>query len=135
MTVDVLRGVVAAMAMSGMRSVTTQLGIVQLTPPDELGRHGAGASLLELVPPERRGAVLELAHWAYGGLGGSAFALLPQRARRSKAVGTAYGLALWALFEAVIAPVAGADRKRPVEERAALAADHALYGLVLTSGR
>lgn len=123
------------MAMTGVRSLTTQLGIVRLTPPDELGRHGAGAPLLQLVPPERRGAALELAHWAYGALGGAAFALLPHRARSSKAVGTAYGLALWALFEAAIAPVAGADRERPIEERAALAADHVLYGLVLTSSR
>ena len=123
------------MAMTGVRSLTTQLGIVRLTPPDELGRHGAGAPLLQLVPPERRGAALELAHWAYGALGGAAFALLPDKARSSKVVGTAYGLALWALFEAAVAPVAGADRERPLEERAALAADHILFGLVLTSGR
>lgn len=135
MTSDVLRGVVAAMAMTGVRSLTTQLGIVRLTPPDELGRHGAAAPLLQLVPPERRGAALELAHWAYGGLGGAAFALLPPRAHGSKTVGTAYGLTLWALYELVIAPVAGAERRRPVAERAALAADHVLYGLVLTAGR
>jgi hypothetical protein len=132
---DVLRGVVAAMAMTGVRSLTTGLGIVRVTPPDELGRHGAGAPLLGWVPPKRRGAALELAHWAYGAVGGAAFALAPQRARGSRLVGAAYGLALWALFEAVIAPVAGADRERPPEERAALAADHVLYGLVLTTGR
>jgi hypothetical protein len=134
-TADVLRGVVAAMAMTGVRSLTTQLGIVRLTPPEELGRHGAGAPLLQRVPAERRGAALELAHWAYGGLGGAAFALAPRRASGSKMFGAAYGLALWALFEAVIAPVAGADRERPIQERAALAADHILFGLVLTSGR
>ena len=123
------------MAMTGVRSLTTQLGIVRLTPPEELGRHGAGAPLLQRVPPKRRGAALELAHWAYGGLGGAAFALAPHRASGSKTFGAAYGLALWALFEAVIAPVAGADRERPLQERAALAADHILFGLVLTSGR
>ena len=123
------------MAMTGVRSLTTQLGIVRLTPPDELGRHGAGAPLLQLVPPDRRGAALELSHWAYGALGGAAFALAPHRARGSKTFGAAYGLALWALFETVIAPVAGADRERPLQERAALAADHILFGLVLTSGR
>lgn len=135
MTADLLRGVVAAMAMTGMRSLTKELGIVRLTPPEELGHHGAGAPLLQRVAPERRGAALELAHWAYGGLGAAAFSFAPSRAHRSKTAGVAYGLALWALFEAVIAPVAGADRARPVAERVALAADHVLYGLVLTSGR
>jgi hypothetical protein len=135
MTDDLLRGVVAAMAMTGMRSLTKGLGIVRLTPPEELGRHGAGAPLLRRVSPKRRGAALELAHWAYGGLGAAAYSFAPPRAHRSKAVGAAYGLALWALFEAVIAPIAGADRERPVAERVALAADHVVYGLVLTSGR
>jgi hypothetical protein len=134
-TDDLLRGVVAAMAMTGLRSLTKGLGIVRLTPPEELGRHGAGAHLLRHATPERRGAALELAHWAYGGLGAAAYSFAPPRAHRSKTAGAAYGLALWALFEAVIAPVAGADRERPVSERIALAADHALYGFMLTSGR
>jgi hypothetical protein len=134
-TDDLLRGVVAAMAMTGMRSLTKDLGLVRLTPPEELGRHGAGAPLLQRVVPQRRGAALELAHWAYGGLGAAAFSFALPRARRSKTAGAAYGLALWALFEALIAPVAGADRERPATERAALAADHVLYGLMLTSGR
>ena len=108
-TDDLLRGVVAAMAMTGMRSLTKGVGLVRLTPPEELGRHGAGAPLLRRAAPERRAAALELAHWAYGGLGAAAYSLAPARARRSKTAGAAYGLALWALFEAVIAPVAGAD--------------------------
>ena len=56
------------------------------------------------------------------------------RARRSKTAG-ADGLALWALFEAVHRSRRGSRRERPVAERVALAADHVLYGLVLTSGR
>lgn len=135
MTGDLLRGVVAAMAMTGMRSLTKELGIVRLAPPEELGHHGAGAPLLRRVAPAHRGTAVELAHWGYGGLGAAAFSFAPPRAHRSKTAGVAYGLALWALFEAVIAPFAGADRERPVAERVALAADHVLYGLVLTSGR
>ena len=127
-----LRGAVAAMAMSGMRSVTTSLGLVRMTPPEEIGTHGA-APLLARVPPEHRAAALELAHWAYGAAGGAVFAALPVRGR---AAGLAYGLALWAAFEALIAPVLGAPaRDRPASERLALAADHALYGLVVGSRR
>lgn len=68
-------------------------------------------------------------------MGGAAFALLPRGARTSKTVGTVYGLAFWALFEVVVATVAGADRERPLEERAALALDHVVYGLVLSADR
>lgn len=124
-----VRGVAAAMAMSGVRSVTTRLGIVRMTPPEEIGTHG-GAALLARLPPHRRAAALELAHWGYGALGGVVFELLPARTR---AVGIAYGLGLWGLFEAGIAPVLGAERNRPTSERLALAADHALYGLILSA--
>lgn len=128
-----LRGAVAAMAMSGLRSITTGLGLVRLTPPEEIGAHGA-APLLAHVPPEWRGAAVELAHWGYGAAGGALFAALPVRGR---AAGVAYGLGLWAAFEAVVAPVLGAPaRDRPPSERLALAADHVLYGLVVgTRGR
>jgi len=125
-----VRGVVAAIAMSGVRSLTTGLGLVRMTPPEEIGTHGA-APLLARVPPERRAAALELAHWSYGGLGGAVFGALPLRGRTA---GVVYGLGLWALFEAVVAPALGAPgRERPASERLALAADHVLYGLVLGS--
>ena len=48
-----------------------------------------------------------------------------------------YGLVVWLGFELGIAPVLGlsqAKRARPVD-RLALAADHLLYGLVLTATR
>jgi hypothetical protein len=123
-----LRGAIAAMAMSGMRSVTTGLGLVRMTPPEEIGMHGA-APLLARVPPPHRGAALELAHWAYGAAGGAVFSALPVRGRIA---GVAYGLGLWAAFEALVAPVVGAPaRDRPASERLALAADHVLYGLVV----
>jgi hypothetical protein len=123
------------MAMSGVRALTTRLGLVRMTPPEEVGTHGA-APLLARVPPAHRGAALELTHWTYGALGGGLFEALPARARGSMAAGTAYGLALWALFEAVIAPALGSSsRERPTTERAALAADHALYGLLLATRR
>jgi hypothetical protein len=129
-----LRGVAAAMAMSGVRSVTTALGLVRLTPPEEVGSHGA-APLLARVRPERRGAALELAHWSYGALGGAVFDALPTGARRSRLAGAAYGVGLWVFFETVVAPILGApQRERPTSERATLIADHVLYGLLLPAG-
>jgi hypothetical protein len=131
----IVRGVVASMAMSAVRSLTTRLGLVRMTPPEEIGAHGA-APLLARVPPARRGAALEVAHWTYGALGGALFETLPSGMRRSRLAGAVYGLALWAFHEAVVAQALGAtERERPSSERAALAADHVLYGLVLSSRR
>jgi hypothetical protein len=127
-----LRGVIAAMAMTGMRRLSTVLGLVRKVPPEELFERGVPGFLAEL-PVERRDAAVELAHWAFGATAGAAFGLLPRGVRRTAWAGPAYGLAIWALFEAGAAPLLGlrpAD-DRPATERAALAADHVLYGLVV----
>ena len=65
------------------------------------------------------------------------FALLPGAVRRRGCAGPAYGLALWLCFELVIAPrLTPGERKAPrPAERIALAADHALYGFVLSEMR
>lgn len=131
-----LRGAIAAAAMTGMRAFTVDLGLVQQTPPQAIARQRAHG-LLRRVPRKRRRAVIELAHWGYGAAGGAAFAALPQTVRRRAWAGPAYGLVVWLGFELCLAPLLGlrqARRRRPVE-RAALAADHVLYGLVLSEVR
>jgi hypothetical protein len=131
-----LRGAIAAAAMTGMRAFTVDLGLVDQTPPQAIARQRA-QGLLRRVPRRRRRAAIELAHWAYGAGGGAAFALLPDGVRRRPWAGPAYGLVVWIGFELCLAPVLGlkqAKRQRPVE-RAALAADHLLYGLVLSEVR
>lgn len=131
-----LRGGVAAMAMTGMRVLTTELGLVDEPPPQAIVRQRAKA-LLRLAPRRHRRAAIELAHWSYGAGGGAAFALLPRKIRDRPWAGPVYGLAVWAGFEAVLAPLLGleqAKKPRPAE-RAALAVDHLLYGLVLAEFR
>ena len=93
--------------------------------------------LLRRVPRGRRRAAIELAHWSYGAVGGAAFALLPDDVRRTRWAGPAYGLLVWAGFELCLAPVLGLKRAKQQRavERAALAADHLLYGLVLSEIR
>ncbi len=130
----IARGVIAAMAMSGMRRMTTGLGLVEEEPPQQIAREGV-PGLLARVPPHLRGEAIELAHWAYGGVGGAAFGVLPAALRRQSWAGPAYGLATWLFFEAVVAPLLSLRRtheSRPAE-RAALAADHVLYGLIVAS--
>ena len=130
------RGTVGAMAMTGVRACTVGLGLVKQPPPQAIIRQRA-RGLLRKVPRRRRRATIELMHWGFGATGGAAFALLPESVRRRRWVGPLYGLALWLSFELGLAPLLGLSQaKRPrVVERAALAADHVLYGLVLSEGR
>jgi hypothetical protein len=131
-----VRGAIAAMAMTGMRTLTGNLGLVERPPPHAIIRQRA-ASLLRRIPRRRRRSAIELAHWSYGAVGGIAFALLPEPMRRQPWAGPIYGLALWLGFEAGLAPALGleqAGKLRPTE-RVTLAADHLLYGLVLSEIR
>lgn len=128
------RGVVGAMAMSGMRRLASGLGLVRLTPPEAILQERV-PQLLRDVPPERRAAVLELAHWSYGAAAGIAFALLPARLRRWRLAGPVYGVLSWAFFDRGVAPVlqlAHARQQRPWE-RTMLLVDHILYGAVIGS--
>jgi hypothetical protein len=131
-----LRGTIAAMAMSGMRVFTVNLGLVEEAPPRAIIRQRA-RRLLKLVPPERRPAAIELAHWCYGAAGGAAYGALPANIRRAVWSGPVYGLLTWAGFEAVLAPLLGleqAKKPRPLD-RLSLAGDHLLYGFVLSEFR
>ena len=130
-------GTVGAMAMTGMRVITTELGLVEQTPPQAVGRQRARgmSALLRRAPRKQRRGLIEAAHWTFGAGGGAAFGALPSRVRGRPWAGPAYGLVVWLGFELAIAPVLGlsqAKRTRPVD-RLALAADHLLYGLVLSA--
>jgi hypothetical protein len=126
------------MAMTGMRRLTTGLGLLEQPPPQAMAEQAPGFSaLIDRVPPDRRDEVVELAHWAYGAAGGAIYgALMPARLRRTRWAGPAYGLAVWAAFEAGIAPLLGVEhaRQRTVATRLMGAADHVLYGAVVGSG-
>ena len=127
-----LRGAIAAMAMTGMRVVTVGLDLLPKDPPEEIFED-ALPHLLELVPREYREEAIELAHWGFGALGGATFALLPAALRRHRWSGPAYGIGAWSFFESVLAPMLGLRKpsERPMSERAAIIADHVLYGLVV----
>ncbi len=131
-----VRGAIAAMAMSGMRAFTVNAGLVDETPPRAIIRRET-KGVIRLVPRKKRRAVTELMHWGYGVGGGVAFGVLPDEVRRRAWAGPIYGMVLWLGFELGLAPLLGlphAKKPRPVE-RLALAADHALYGLVLSDTR
>jgi len=130
-------GAIGAMAMTGMRVITIELGLVEQTPPQALSVQRARGvrGLLRRAPRKQRRGLLEAAHWAFGAGGGAAFGALPRTMRSHPWAGPAYGLTVWLGFELGIAAALGlsqAKRARPFD-RIALAADHLLYGLVLSA--
>jgi hypothetical protein len=129
------RGLVAAMAMTGTRTVTAAVGQHEKSPPRAVVEEHAPRPVLEL-PGRRREAVTEIAHWAYGAGGGVLFGLLPRRIRGHGAAGPLYGLGLWLAFELAIAPALGVRYTvhRRTLWRTVIAFDHMLYG-VMVAGR
>lgn len=126
------RGVIGAMAMTGVRRVTTGLGLLEETPPATMGKDAPLVSrLVRRTRPQRRGELMELMHWAYGGVGGAIFGRFV-RLRRPW-VGPAYGLALWMVYETGVVPLLGLEhaRERTIVSRVFVALDHILYGVVV----
>ena len=72
------RGIVAAMAMTGVRTLAQHLGVVREDPPARVARKQA-KGLLRSVPRRRRDAVVEGIHWGMGAVFGLVFGMLPDR--------------------------------------------------------
>jgi hypothetical protein len=126
------RGLVAAMAMTGSRTVTAALAPEERTPPQAIVEEHAPLAVRRLTAYQRQ-AMTELFHWAYGAGGGLVFGLLPPRVRGLPGTGVVYGLVVWLAFEAGIAPLLKIQqvKERPVLWRTAMALDHVLYGVVV----
>ncbi|MGP4023921.1 hypothetical protein [Actinomadura sp. 3N407] len=125
------RGLVAAMAMTGVRTVTAAIGPHEQTPPEAIvERH---VPMLRKLPERHQQALTELLHWTYGAAGGTVYGLLPRRVRGNPASGPVYGLAIWLGFEVGIAPLLGVRHvhEHGFEWRAVVALDHLLYGIVV----
>lgn len=126
------RGAVAAMAMTGLRTVTVAPVARQTSPPAAIVEEDAPERVRKLPEPQRE-ALTELFHWVYGAGGGALFGLLPDRVRGHPLSGPAYGLAVWLGYELVVGPVLGVEHSphRRATWRAAVALDHLLYGVVV----
>jgi hypothetical protein len=132
-----LRGAIGAMAMTGMRTFTVDIGLLRETPPQSLAKKRRPTGMLSYVPKSRRQATVELLHWSVGVTGGAIFGALPDRLRRARWFGPVYGLGILLSYDFGIAPLLGLKQsKRPkATEQAALIADHLLYGFVLSEMR
>jgi hypothetical protein len=126
------RGLVGAMAMTGLRTVTAAAGPREASPPEAIVEDRA-PEMIRRLPERPRHAVIEAVHWTYGAAGGLVFGLLPADVRRRPAAGPVYGLLIWLAFELGIAPVLGVRhaRHRRVLWRVMVALDHILYGVVV----
>ena len=100
-------------------------------------RQRAGAAVLKRRAGQAPAApAIELAHWSFGAAAGSASGCCPTRSAAGLG-GPACGLAVWLGFELGVAPALGLPARqapRPAE-RAAIVADHLLYGFVLSEFR
>ncbi len=132
-----IRGAIAAMAMTGMRAVTVNAGIVEEAPPQAIFRQRIHRLGFTSRRRRRKRLIEELADWTYGAGGGAVFAALPEGVRGREWAGPLYGLFVWFGFEAGIAPLLGLSQAREprVVDRVALALDHLLYGFVLSETR
>ncbi len=123
----IFRGIVGAMAMTGVRVFAMHAGIVREDPPKRLTRKKARRA------PRTK---VELVHWGMGAAFGAVFGLLPEKLRMKPWSGPLYGVLVWIGFDAVAAPLLGLERNWPKgRERAVFVADHVLYGLVLSELR
>jgi hypothetical protein len=131
-----ISGAIGAMAMTGMRTFTADLGLVRETPPQSIAKKRRPTGLLSYVPKSRRRAFVELIHWSVGVTGGAIFGALPDPLRRTPWFGPVYGLGILLSYDFGIAPLLGLKQARSPKatEQAALIADHLLYGLVLAGG-
>jgi hypothetical protein len=132
-----LRGAIGAMAMTGMRTFTADIGLLRETPPQSIAKKRRPSGVLSYIPKSRRRAAVEVFHWSVGVAGGAIFGALPDGLRRAHWFGPVYGLAILGSYNLGIAPLLGlkqSKRPKPVEQ-AALIADHLLYGFVLSEFR
>ena len=121
------RGVVGAMAMTGVRVFAAHAGLIR--------KQASG--LLRSVPRERRRPVVELVHWGMGAAFGALYGLLPDSVRQRRWTGPLFGVVVWLGFDRGVAPLLGlTEAEWPKgRERAVFVADHVLFGLVLDETR
>ena len=130
------RGIVAAMAMTGARTLAQHLGVIREDPPARVARKQA-KGLLRAVPRQRRGAVVQVIHLAMGAAFGLVFGLLPESIRMKAWAGPAFGFLVWLGFDTAVAPALGLKQRRwpHGRERTVFIVDHLLFGLILTEMR
>jgi hypothetical protein len=130
------RGAIGAMAMTGVRQFASQAQVIRDDPPARMARK-QGKGLLRAVPRRKRGAVVELVHWAMGAVFGLVFGVLPEPIRMRAWAGPVYGFLVWLGFETAVAPALGLKQRRWPHgaERAVFLVDHLLFGLVLSEMR
>lgn len=124
-----LRGAFGSMAMTGFRTLATEVGWLERPPPQQIFR--------ERVPKEQSRAVEEVVHWLYGAGGGAMFGLLPKAVRCAPGAGPAFGVAAWLGFELGIAPLLDLShhQRHGVLGHLSVLTDHAIYGAIVSADR
>jgi hypothetical protein len=128
-------GMVGAMSMTGVRTLASELGLLDTgTPPESVAEQGL-PQLLRPVPPAWRPAAVDLLHVAYGAAGGAAFTLLPENWAAARTAGPCSGSCCGSATSPRShrsSACVRSERRRGLREWAVLAADHVLYGFIVS---
>ena len=125
------RGPIGAMTMSGVRQDTSDLGLMEESPPETMVRRLA-PDRARSMPKAPVKALTELAHGRYGVAGGVGFLLPPQIGAIPPGRGPGVRRRDVARLRAGAGTPAGpAPLQGRVVDRAAMVTDHALHGYVV----
>ena len=131
-----MRGVIGALAMSGLRTFARDLGQVEKTPPEEIADKPA-EGLFEHVPADYRKTAVGVLHLLVGAAGGVAYGAVPDPIRQKAWSGPIWGVTIWVSYEFGAAPLLGLKHARDIDksEQATIIVDHLLYGFILSETR
>jgi hypothetical protein len=130
-----VRGAIAALAMSGFRSLASDLGLVEKTPPEAIAENTDG--VMAKIPSGWRPAAVRVLHIGVGAVGGATYGVAPDPVRQKAWSGPIWGVAIYVTYEFGVAPLFGLKHARDVDldEQAVIVADHLLYGWILSETR
>ncbi len=129
------QGVVAAMAMTGLRQMNARLGLMKTTPPEMIVQQPVVEQRLSALSEDQRRAAAIALHWTLGALGAVGYQLLPKMLQRRLLVSVAYGNLMWLGFDALLSSSLKMKGDLDAKDRVALVLDHSLYGVVLAMER
>lgn len=135
-TYGALSGLLATVALSGLRGALTRAGLVQKTAPEQVVDRLDELGLLEGWSPADRNTLAVAAHLVYGVGMGAAFGMLRRRRGgtvEEATVGSALGLLAWGAGWATWLPLTGVHDPPWEQESPKVllpVLDHAFFGAV-----
>jgi hypothetical protein len=129
-----LAGLVATVALTGLRQAWSKMGLVFETAPMQVVDRAEELGLFDDLSPVGRRVLMGCAHFAYGAGTGAAFGLLRReqgKPAEEAAVGSALGVLAWGAGWSSWLPLAGVDKAPWTQKTPRVllpVVDHAVFG-------